>query len=315
MEHQSVSRLKRCLRPFQHDRQRGNEHQPVAGKRRAGRHDVHIKPEPARRLIPAKGQLVGAVVGALRLDFGDPLRLVVVHKRHRRLFRRGQRAHRRQLSAHRFRFLPAGGKLAHAGKVQPRMELLLGERRLAPAEIADHISPVRDGFPRPEPHHAPLRHGVPRRPVHRARLLLHDPEPPAAHAPVKVVVKWRDVGMRGFGVSAALGFGKREAFHKADGVGIPGCEIQLLGRLPVVELVEEAHEVVRDEASRRVRMFCHCWASKAGTCSEWKRGMSRRAAGFASVTVRWGSAASSKEPSSMDQNTLPQASLSWSGDW
>ena len=125
-----------CLqRLFADMRQGRNQHQPVAGEVAAGRHDVHIQPQPPDRLVPAQRQFHVAEINALRLDTGDPRRLVVEHQRHRSRPAGGQGAKRGEF-ARRLRRLPAALAVAAVvGQVEARMHLLLREGGLAPAEI------------------------------------------------------------------------------------------------------------------------------------------------------------------------------------
>jgi hypothetical protein len=62
----------------------------------------------------------------------------------------------------------------------------------------------------------------------------------------------RNVGMRGLGPAVALGLAEGETLDETDGVGIPRGQIEVAPERPVVELVEEAHEVMGDPAARRM---------------------------------------------------------------
>ena len=135
------------------------------------------------------------------------------------------------------------------------MHLLLRKRRLAPAEVAHHLGTVRKRLPGPQSHHAIQRRRVPLRPVHRAGLLLH--HPPAAtiralaHAAVQVVVERRDVGVAGANVLDLLLRRQEEVLGEAQRVTVPGRHVEVGRHVVVVELGEEAHEVVDHIAARR----------------------------------------------------------------
>ena len=139
-----------------------------------------------------------------------------------------------------------------ARQVQPGVILLLRTLGLTPAEIADNLGAMGQSLPRPEAHHARLGDGVPRRPVHRAGLLLHHPPAALAHGAIKVMVIGRDIRVRCLAPARLLLFRGQEGFGKANGVGVPRGEVEVVAHVPMVELVEEAHEVMGDETARRM---------------------------------------------------------------
>jgi hypothetical protein len=108
------------------------------------------------------------------------------------------------------------------------------------------------GFPGPEPDHPRGRRKVARSPLHWTSLLLHHPESPPSHSPVKVVVQGSDVRMSRM----------RKVFPKfvelttpldvAQGVTIPAGEIQVFCQGKVIKLRERPHEIVSDESTRRI---------------------------------------------------------------
>ena len=147
--------------------------------------------------------------------------------------------------------------LAGVGAQQAGVHLLLREGRLAPAEIAHHLGAVREGLPAPQPHHAVLGRRVPVRPVDRAGLLLHHPPAAlalrvAAQAAVEVVVEAGNVGVAGAGPARLLLGREEEHLREAQRIAVPGGDVEVGGHLVVVELGEEAHEVVRHRPPGRV---------------------------------------------------------------
>jgi hypothetical protein len=66
------------------------------------------------------------------------------------------------------------------------------------------------------------------------------------------MVKRRDVRMRGILPALTLGIAERKMLRKADRIGIPRGEIEMVADVPVIEIVEEAHEVVGDPSSGRM---------------------------------------------------------------
>jgi hypothetical protein len=127
-------------------------------------------------------------------------------------------------------------------------------------------------------------------------------------------MKRRDVRMRGILPALTLRIGERKMLRKADRIGIPRGEIEVVADLPVIEIVEKAHEVVGDPSPGRMatdNLALHAVIS--GDLLRLKPPIVERAAGLGSITVRFGSATSSKLWTSIDQNTDPQASLSRSG--
>ena len=111
---------------------------------------------------------------------------------------------------------------------------------------------MRQSLPCEQPDLALARHGVPWRPVHRARLLLHHPPAPAPDRAVEIVVERRDVGMRSRRPAGALGLAEGEALDKAERIGIPARQIEMFAQREMIEVVEEAHEIMGDEAPRRM---------------------------------------------------------------
>ena len=240
-------------RRWQHD-------QPVAGQvhPRPRPDDVHVQPELPQPAVGAEAQLQRVVVGALRLDLRHPQRVVVEHQRHvgphrqaRRVREHAPLGQRRQLRADLRGFeraLVFGG----IGAQQAGVHLLLRKRCLPPAEVAHHLGAVRKRLPGPQPHRAVVRRRVPVGPVHRARLLLH--HPPAAvpaHAAVQVVVERRDVRVPGPCPARLFLGAEEEHLRDAERVGVPGGDVEVRRHVVVVELGEEAHEVVRHRPPRR----------------------------------------------------------------
>ncbi len=133
------------------------------------------------------------------------------------------------------------------------MHLLLRAGQLAPAEVRHELGAVRERLQRPGAHLARLRNRVPRRPVDGAGLLLHHAEAAAAHVAIEVVVEGGDVGMAAAGPAQALGRrDERGRIGVAQRVAVPGGDVQVATHRVVVELTEEAHEVVQHGAARRV---------------------------------------------------------------
>ena len=58
--------------------------------------------------------------------------------------------------------------------------------------------------------------------------------------------------MRGILPALTLRIGERKMLGKADRIGIPRGEIEMLADPPVIEIVGEAHEVVGDPSARRM---------------------------------------------------------------
>ena len=90
----------------------------------------------------------------------------------------------------------------------------------------------------------------------------------------------------------------------------------MLAEPPMIEFVEEAHEIVGDPPAGRMPaddLALHA-VVRPPPARDGNRQKSSRAAGLGSVTVRFGNGTSSKLPTSIDQNEEPQASLSCSGD-
>ena len=133
------------------------------------------------------------------------------------------------------------------GAQQPGVHLLLREGRLPPAEVADGLGAVREGFPCPEPEHPRHRRRIPRGPVHRPRLLLHHPQPAAAAGPVQVVVERLEVRMPLAQEARLLLRRRLRAVHQeAQRVAVPGREVQVGGERMMVEAGRPPHEVVED---------------------------------------------------------------------
>jgi len=155
-----------------------------------------------------------------------------------------------------------------------------------------------------------------RRPIHRPWLLLHHPEPAAPHPAIEIVMERGDIGMGSLLPQGALVVAERKTLGEADWVGVPRRKVQMLGQREVIEVGEETHEIMGDPAARRVAaddvgLHAVVGAHLLGA----KRWKSSRAAGLVSVTARFGRATSSKLATSIDQNTVPQATLSSSADW
>lgn len=166
-------------------------------------------------------------VCSLGLDAGNPRGFEIVDQSDTGRGAGGQGAEPDKFLGDGRRLMAANRQFVKAWKVEAGVRLFLGRLGLAPAEITDHFGPVRQPLPGPQADHAGFRHRIPRCPVHRARLLLHDPEPAAAHAPVEVVMKGGDIGMRGFGPAGALVFGKWKSLDEANGAGIPRGDIEM----------------------------------------------------------------------------------------
>jgi hypothetical protein len=129
----------------------------------------------------------------LRLYRGNPMRLIIVDDRHLSGRVRGQVTEPRKVIGCRRHLSAAGRKFVQARQIEPGMHLLLREGRLSPAKKAHNVGAVRVRFERPQPDHSARRRRVPRRPVDGSRLLLHHPEASPTDAPIKVMVKRRDV--------------------------------------------------------------------------------------------------------------------------
>ena len=190
------------------------------------------------------------------MNLEQPLRFVVVDERDFRTDRRvgvGLRREHRANLVRDLRRLVAADVEPVIRRVQPRVHLLLRERRLTPAEIRHAARAVRERFPAPQPHHARQRRRIPQRPVHRTRLLLHHPERQLRHAAIHIVIERREVGMAA-AQPARLDV-RREPllFERAERIAVPGRDIEIGGDLVVIELGEELHEVVRDRPARRMR--------------------------------------------------------------
>jgi len=65
-------------------------------------------------------------------------------------------------------------------------------------------------------------------------------------------VEGRDIGVALAQIGVAIGIGK-ELFEKAQRVGIPRRHVQVLAKRMVIELGEEAHQIVGDIAPGRER--------------------------------------------------------------
>ena len=232
------------------DRQRGRDDQGVAGQLGVRRHDVHVQAQPAQRRVHLERQLQPAEAPGVRLNGELPVGLIAEHQRHPRPGAGRQFAQRCQFGGDLAGFLAA--PVQHIVRpVQPRVHLLLGEGRLAPAEIGHHLGAVGERLPGPGPHHAGQGGGVVAGPVHRPRLLLHHPPAAAPDAAIEVVVEGRDVRVPLAQVAQLLRLREPELLKEPQRIGIPAGQVQVAAHREVVELGIEAHEVVGDVAARR----------------------------------------------------------------
>ena len=131
-------------------------------------------------------------ITALRLNFPGPLALIVKHQSNLRARWRGLRAKRGKFSGNLARFVK--GFIGFAVWQQQRfVHLLLGKRRLPPAEIGNDLRTRCKSFMRPETRRSSGRRGVPRRPVHRTGLLFHYPPAAPAAGAVEIMVESRKI--------------------------------------------------------------------------------------------------------------------------
>jgi hypothetical protein len=65
-------------------------------------------------------------------------------------------------------------------------------------------------------------------------------------------VERRDVRMRGFRPTVPLFLAEWEFLDEADRITIPRGDIEILADLPVIEIVDEAHEIMGDPSVRRM---------------------------------------------------------------
>ena len=157
------------------------------------RDDVDVEPKLAQLPILHRRRLEMAEALGLRLDLPGPGAFVVVDDRAVGLAR-SLKVERGKLARH----LPGLGKTGRRlviGADQARMHLLLRERRLPPAEIADGLGAMRKCLPGPQPDHAGEGIGIGYSPVHRAGLLLHHPEAALADRAVEIVVEGLEIGI------------------------------------------------------------------------------------------------------------------------
>jgi hypothetical protein len=154
-----------------------NQHQPVIRQLPRRRRDhVDGEAKPAQRTVEIEDQPEIIELAPLRLDFPGPGGRVVEDDRHFRLAGAWQ-VEGSDFLRNPFRFAKTF-RLDTIRPQQPGMHLLLRERHLPPAEIADRLGAVGERLPCPESDHAVTRRRVARPPVHRPRLLFH--HPPAA---------------------------------------------------------------------------------------------------------------------------------------
>ena len=125
-----------------------------------------------------------------------------------------------------------------------------------------------------------------------------------------------DIGMRCLLPQGALGVAERKFLGETDRVGVPRREGQMLGQREMIEVGEETHEVVGDPSARGAAtddVDLHAVVGAHLLGGEALEIKTRRGIGLGDGEV--GSVTSSKLATSIDQNTVPQAALSSSGDW
>lgn len=228
-------------------RQARHHHRLVDSERGFWRQNIDIEPQPPERRIPCEHQFERIEVAPLPVGVDRPAGFVGKEQRHRSR-RCAHRADGGEIGGGGARFMSAD-IIGAIGAEQPGVVRLLPERRLTPAEIADQFSTVRGGLQRPQPHHAGERGGVMRRPVHRTRLLLH--HPPAltpGTAAIEIMVERGDIGMALPRITQLVVVRKPQAFEEADRIAVPPRDIEIGGNRVVIELGEEAHEIMDDIA-------------------------------------------------------------------
>jgi hypothetical protein len=115
------------------------------------------------------------------------------------------------------------------------VHLLLGERRLSPAEVRDELGAVRHRLECPQPNHAGQRGGVARGPVHGAGLLFHHREASATAAPDEGMVERRHIRMPLARVAVLVGLVEPELLEEAERVTVPRDHIEVARQGVVVE--------------------------------------------------------------------------------
>jgi hypothetical protein len=283
---------------------------------RVGRDDVDRQPCPAQRTVEREDQPEVVEVAALRLRLPGPGGGIVEDDRH------GRGAGLRPRASPRSRARPAAPRQGPArgavGAQEAGVHLLLREGGLPPAEVADHLGPVGEGFPGPEPDHAGQRRGVPRRPVHRAQAAApSSTSGPAPHAPVEVVVEGLHVGIA-LPEVARLVVGRRPRSGRRGSRADSCPSLRRRGpRRPPSGRRRASGPCSCGSAGGRVslRMMSACARLKRTTWSEEKR---RKSMTVGRVRLGHGEVRQVdlvEVAYSIDQKTLPQARFSASGDW
>lgn len=135
---------------------------------------------------------------------------------------------------------------------QAGVQQFLTKRRSAPAKEAGAGSSVSPGLRGPEIDRPFSRQRIRRSPIDLPCLLLHDPGVMRSrfHPAIEIVIDGHEIGFAG-ARPARLLFGRQVGiFHTAGWVGVPGNEIERVRGRVVIELITQAHEVVRNPAIR-----------------------------------------------------------------
>ena len=231
------------------NRQTGDYTQQITVERCIRRDNIHIQPQFAQRGVAGESGPQRGQPGALRLDAGHPVGLVIEHQRGA-CGRRSDCAQRGNIARRRSGFRQP--RRGHAvWPQQPGVMLFLRLRELPPAEIADQFGPVCHRLQRPQADHARQRSGVVARPVDRAGLLFeHPPASALRAAPVEVVVESGNVGVALAGIGQLVRFAERKAVEEAERVAVPAQRIQIAAQIVMIVFGEKPHRVVGDVAAR-----------------------------------------------------------------
>jgi len=114
----------------------------IALERGAWPHEIDVKPQTPNALVPAEGKFVVPEIFALRLDHGGPVCLIVIDESDGSLPCLRQSADLLQLAPYDFCLFSADREFVEPSQIEAGMHLLLSERRLPPAKVADDFSAV-----------------------------------------------------------------------------------------------------------------------------------------------------------------------------